>query len=72
MSNSELTEQLKIVTENCQGTGGIIIIQTEEGAKIAQIGLSEQEVYDNLCLAIYYAKSIELDREYRKSQINPN
>lgn len=58
-----LSRTLEQSVADFNGKGGIIIIQTDEGNKIAQFGLTPEEIRANLCLAIYYNEKIELDNQ---------
>lgn len=54
--STTLTQELKALTKRFNAKGGIIVIQTERGVKISQIGLSHKEIREDLCLTIYYAE----------------
>lgn len=64
MSKSKiaLSHKLKEIIKLFSAKGGILIIQTKEGNKIAQYNLSEKEIRENLCLAIYYSEKIILEK----------
>jgi hypothetical protein len=63
---AKLLKMLKNIIKDYSAKGGIIIIQTDDGNKIAQYGLSPKQIRENLCLAIFYSEKIILDEQYNE------
>lgn len=61
LEKSNAFVELQKLIKKMGAKGGVLVLQSKAGSKVVQSGLTPKQIRESLCLAIYYAESINLD-----------